>query len=242
MVDLKERQAYEMVLWKDYMAGDKKAMNKLMKSYKPLMMREVNKWSSASVPKKVLEVDAKIILKGALPKFNPDRGVKLNTYLTGQLRKLSRTAYSYGPSMYIPEHRQRRIKMFKDVFASLESRFGREPNIQELSEELIWSPDDVGKMIKEISPTHLFGEFTPDISYMPQDEASSMLRYVYHDLSSEEKLVLEHQLGLNGKAKLKSMKEISRKTGLEYNQVRMLQESVTKKIGRGAELFLNIGN
>jgi len=159
--------------------------------------------------------------------WDPSR-TQLNTHLTNQLQKVSRLVYKYQDLTHIPEYTQLKITTFKQAKGLLAERFGREPTMAELSDELRWPMRSVSRMDRSLRKVLLGSKdegFSSQIMDLP-DRQQEVFHLIYHGLSSPEKQVWDaatvHQL--------KGDKAIGGHLKMDPGQVRKYRESIAKKI------------
>jgi DNA-directed RNA polymerase specialized sigma subunit len=213
-VDRKERDKH---LWTAWKANPNKGnLSPLLRQVDPILQKEVGRWAGGGVATPVLMVQAKKLALQAFDTYNPTKAA-LNTHLTNQLKGLSRQPYTYISPARMPEHRQIKLKTYKNSEEILKERLGREPTAQELSADLAWSIQEVGRYRKEIRKEYSTSQPIP-----PGFETSSaddgIVGFIYHDLNTQDQKVFEHTTGYGG-AELLSTRDLMSRTGLTQGQV-----------------------
>ncbi|MBC8436695.1 hypothetical protein H8D85_00060 [bacterium] len=130
-----DKKAEELQLWRQYKAGDKQALQLLLKSLNPLIQNQVNKFAGVGLPRISIEMEAKSLAIQSFDSYNPALA-QLNTHLTNYLKKLQRFVMSYQNVGHIPEPRAMAIGKYHTVYENIESEKGREPTIVELSDAM----------------------------------------------------------------------------------------------------------
>lgn len=210
MPTILENKAKELKLWEDYKGGNIGARKELLRSLDPLLKKNVNKYANSGLPRESLETEARFLTAKAFESYDPSKA-QLNTHVTNHLKHLQRFVIEYQNIAKIPENRAIQISKFQNIKANLTEKLNREPTTIELSAELDWSPAEVERMIAENRKdlTMISGE---DIFYEDQFRAQDLtleaIWFVYYDVDSESKKILEHTFGLLGNQKL-SVAEIA---------------------------------
>lgn len=196
----------------------------------PLVRSDIQRYSTnMSYP--VVEAYAKDLILQACKKYDPNKGVALATFVKTYMLKLNQYGNTWRSPMKIPEHRAHKHSKFKRSFDDLSMNLDREPTISELADHLKWSKAEVTRFLNEIR-----GEYSEDrpfvSSYNPKASLEEdMIEYIYFDLTSQEKLLLEYTTGYGGKKKL-SNKEIMQKLKINQNQLSYRRKLLADKIDR----------
>jgi len=229
MPELKERQLEEMKLWRRWQSGDTAALSPLMKSYEPLVQSWVNKLSASPLPKIFIETEIKKQVLDSFEKFDPKRGVQLNTFVHSRLPKVLRTTvYSYSGLGRIPEERQRKIWTYQTSKERLEETLKRPPTAMELAADLTWNLPEVERMEKELRPKKLLTE-EGDFSFQSDATEQKALRYVYMSLPPEHQIVFEHHFGWAGKPKLRDS-DLAKRLKMEPKAIKDIKRSLGDKL------------
>lgn len=92
-------------------------------------------------------------LINAVERFDHTRGVKFETYA---ITRIKGSILDGLRSMdWVPSSLRQRAKELEDAYARLENRLGRSATDEEVAKELGADPDDVGKLVSDLSRTHL---------------------------------------------------------------------------------------
>jgi DNA-directed RNA polymerase sigma subunit (sigma70/sigma32) len=130
---------------------------------------------------------------------------------------------------HIPDNRNAHIIRFRDTITALSDQLGREPTTFEIADSMQMNEKEISRLQKELKKD-LYAEeglesFIPtkDVEII-EDRAKAMMM----DLNPQEQLILEHQLGLHGKAKLVP-NQMANKLHLPISQVRGSIVKIQKK-------------
>ena len=205
----------------------KKNLGVLLNRVKPILHKEVSRWSGGGVARPVLEMEAKKIALNSFGTYNPTKS-KLSTHLTNNLKGLSREVYTYSNPARLPEHRMIKAKTFIAVEDNLTETLGRLPSAQELADELNWNKKEVGRLRKELRSSFSDNAPAPP-GFNSTFEGAQELDFIYHDLNQQDKVVFEHTTGYSG-APILDGRSLINKTGLSQGQISHSKRRIRNKV------------
>ena len=197
---IETRQQKDLELWREWKrTNSPQVLEQLLDRLQPLIHREVSKWQG-TVPGAALESKGRMLTVEALKNYNPNMGAAIGTHVTSRLRKLSRHVYPYQNVARLPENKQLMYNSFSVAQNQLYDALGRDPNVEEMADELGWTP----KKVKDFSRTFERRELVEsEGAYMGQDDTDSPLTdFYYHGLSPDDKRLFEDITGYGGKRPL----------------------------------------
>lgn len=227
---LKDTQKKEHDLWHTWNNGGRKPehLKPLMDSLKPVLKTEANKWRGVEIPVSTINAEIRKHALTALKKFNPDKGVQLGTWVTGNLKKTGRFVKQYQNLGRIPEAQIGRIREFKLAKETLFNQKGYEADTKTLADHLGWPHKRVQQLQKELSredkPVSGWLSDPADVMTPKELEAIHILQYDTR-LSAEERSVYEYTFGLNGKPKL-APGEISKRANLHPSKISRIRTRI----------------
>lgn len=226
---METRQQKDLELWEQW-RKDKSSntLNQLMTRLNPLIHREVNKWQY-TVPPAALMSKGRLLTVKALDSYNPRKGAAIGTYVTSSLRKLSRFAYPMQNVARMPENKQLLFNTFEGAKGKLYDELGREPTIEELSDELAWTKKKVRDFQSAFGRRELVeseGAFQDD-----DGEDSPLVDFYYHGLSPDDKLLFEDITGYGGKKALDNT-ALRRKYRMTQGQLSYKKRKFTEQISQ----------
>jgi len=192
-------------------------LEKLLNSMNPMIQKTVNKYSAAPIPRSAIEAEAKKQAITAFKTYDPNKA-QLNTYVGNYLQKVFRFVANNQNIARIPEHRVQKIQTYKNVYESLRAERSREPTILELSDELHWSPNEVGRLQDELRKDLSLGESFSQAQSHDFNRTSETLNFAYYSMTDEEQLIYDYLTGSNGKQKL-SIPQTASKLNMDENEV-----------------------
>ena len=119
----------------------------------------------------------------AMEKFEPARGIKLNTF--AYLRIRGAMIDELRKRDWFPRSARTKAKKLEEVIRRLEARLGRYPREEEVAEELKVDLDDYLIMLKDFGSLSILS--IEDISEMSGMERDGIIKYVMEDGASPEK-------------------------------------------------------
>jgi len=170
--------------------------------------------------------EGNIGLMKAVDRYDVTKGFKFSTYATHWIRQsIKRGIENNGRNIRVPSHLLESINKYKIVQLELQKKLGREPNIDEIAEELRISYKEAVKLNKlqsdTISMNKLVGE----------DEESELEKYIPDVSNNPENKVLENIMKLEIREllekcnlKQKEIDVLKLRYGLENEQPKSLQE------------------
>lgn len=223
---METRQEQDLELWREWKKTKSPVvLEELLRRLQPLISREVMKWQG-TVPPAALQSKARVLTVEALDTYNPNMGAAIGTHVTSRLRKISRSVYPYQNVARLPENKQLLFNTFTVAQHTLYDTHGREPTIDELANELAWTP----KKVKEYQ--NVFGRRelveSEGMSNDTAQEDSPLLDFYYHGLAPDDKLLFEDITGYSGKKPLSNtqlMKKYKMTQGqLSYRKRRFIDK------------------
>jgi len=223
-----DRKEKELKLWEEWKFNRNiRARDELLKSLRPLLAKEINKFSTSPIPRPALETEAKVLALKAFETYDPKRA-QLNTHVTNHLKHLQRYVLTYQNIGKIPEHRGLAIGKFQTTKETLMEELDREPTLVELADALHWPLAEVERMQTELRrdlnmaramQEEESGQFFDLLQKPGQDPLKEAIEYVYFDASPEDKKILEYAFGIGGQQILRP-REIAQKLNRTENYIR----------------------
>lgn len=177
---------------------------------------------------------AMVFTANAVKKFNPEHagGASLPTFISSQLKQLTRTARASRSPVRIPERVQIDAWQLSNATKQFEDENGREPDLLELA-------DYTSMPVKRIESIRKYAVAIPSETALPMDTAavesnatdwqSEAVDYVYHDADYIDRKILEYKTGYGG-AKIMTPQEIAAKLRLTPSQLSRRSARLSLKI------------
>ncbi len=230
--------------------NDESAFRKLVESNLRFVVSMAKKYSRSGYPLHELINEGNMGLMEAASRFDPDRGVRFITYASWWIRQAILAAIAHhGQVFSLPPKLKHEIYRFETKVSQLTQELGRRPTVEEISQNLEMTEDDVRDMMEgpptEVSLSAPVGEeqdmkledILEDESITPVDE--SLIASSFHDelenrlgqLDDKEKVIIDRRFGLHDKEP-QTLAEIGADMHLSRERIRQLEERALTKLRR----------
>lgn len=199
----------------------------LLRALNPLIQKEVNR-QAGSLPKSVLEAEAKKWAIEAIKKYDPNAGAQLSTYVTSYLWKIRRLNYEHQNMSRIPESKQLEYGHFKGALDTLRDQLNREPTDQELAAHMDWKPHAVKKFKGMLYEDHYESGNESVVVAHQFDFEKTKFDYILGHLDDQEKQIMKSLMRPDGKRQ--SASELASEMGINMNRLSYLKTRMKKKI------------
>ena len=224
------------------------AQEHLIRANARLVISVAKKYIGRGVPFLDLIQEGNIGLIRATNKFEYQRGHKFSTYATWWIRQaVSRAVADQGRTIRVPVHMGDQLNRMRRMQLQLQQKLGRDPNVEELAEEMKTTPDKVENLL-QISrrPVSLetpideagdstFGDFVEDVnSPAPSEEVAShllqeQLQQALDKLPAREAQILRLRYGL-ADGRVYTLEEVGQTIGVTRERVRQLEAQALNRL------------
>lgn len=180
----------------------------------------------------------------ALDKFNPDMGVKMTTYIQGNMGHAGRYGQKFGNIARMPSDRGGLVGLYQNREKHLTEQLGRLPTVNELADDMLISAEEaadiraeritpkvVATMRKELRGTRLAeGEAA---AFSQDSKLRDRAVYLHGSLNPEQQLVLENMYPVFGKGvPTDNASELAMRTGFSEQKVRSIKKQIGERLGK----------
>ena len=212
-----------------------------------LVIHVANRYRSHGVPLLDLIQEGNIGLMRALDKFEPQRGLKFVTYAHWWIRQaVSRALIEQHRTVRLPSHIVERKHKLRRVGNRLWYAYGRAPNVQELSDELAWTPQEVEELRTTVQPISRLhqpiaddGSLLADVveddhavkpeALIAEDQLHQRLDTCLTRLPEREAYIIRLRYGIDTDHE-HTLQEIADKLGISRERVRQLERLAFEKL------------
>jgi hypothetical protein len=227
------RAEKELQMWHDWNNSGRhpEKLRPLVNSLQPLVKNRSRIFENKirDIPPAVINSEFQKQLVGAIQDFNPNRGVKMSTFVTKRLLKANRFIYTYQNPARIVETRINNITKIRNAEDFLSQKYGRSPTSHEIADYVKMPVSDIQTLQTEVRKAHPTGQFgATDPTVFTPSRTREIMQLLPFDLTPEENAVFEYIHGIGGKPKL-GTGGIAKKLNMNAPKISRLKKNIANK-------------
>lgn len=195
-----EKQA--KTLWESYQSGDKTAVPDLLKALEPTINAAIANMVGGD--QRYL-TRARLMALNALPGYDPNQGVSLNTFIYNRLQGLKRLSAERGNFIHVPEKSALERKQLEAIKQDYILETGTEPSLAMLADRSGMPINKVGRLMSIFGSTSTSatrGEHGDSLEAKKRDANELYVDTFYTELPEIDKKIYEWSTGYRGSPKL----------------------------------------
>ncbi len=241
--------AEEVSLAKRIEKGDEEAKQTLITANLRLVIKMAKRYSNQGLSFQDLIEEGNLGLIKASEKFNWRRGFKFSTYATWWIRQaITRTISNHSRTVRVPVHISEDINRMERVFRDLTHKFGREPNLLELSKATKLNYEKIYKLqrlaqknisleipISDVANSKSIGDFVEDQTETSPEQnmfgqlVTEKIKKILSVLNEKEQKVILMRFGFD-EDQPKTLEQTGSILGVTRERIRQIEEKALQKI------------
>jgi len=239
-------QKREVAMWQEAKKSnwDPQFTKPLLRSMEPLIQKRSSLYKNRGVeiPHKAVDFEHRRLALEAIKTYDPNRGTKLGTWVTGRLKNASKFIGQNQNTARIVDAISAKIGDYQRFKSELSDQLGREPTAQEIHDNLMKIDHDFerlrGTSLREIhrldkeQRKDLFStgsEINMSGAARTLDYNKELMHTIMDELTPEEKKVHVLTMGLEGNPRLPPG-QIARRLHMDNSKVSKIRTSILKKM------------
>jgi DNA-directed RNA polymerase specialized sigma subunit len=213
----------------------------LLTSLQPVIDKSLKTYGYEGDP--LMQTTAQLHAIKVLGNYQPERGARLETFMTNEMRRLQRLGAQQSQVIPIPERVALDYKDIQQAEAKLKSELGRDPTISELADTTGLSVKRIGSVRKRHVPVRMEGMFQTEEGYgsapgtQRLDTEQLWIEAVYGDLGPVDQKIVDWSLGWHGEPKMEKT-DMARRLGISIAAISQRAKKIADRLQEGAKIQL----
>lgn len=236
--------------------GDKDARNKLIEANLRLVISIAKRYAANSSQLMDLIQEGNVGLLKAVERFDPSKNIRFSTYATWWIRQtIMRAIHNEMKVVRLPVHVEEKISKFYKVRQELSYKLGRDPNIEEIAEEMGIAKEKAEElyllsgtplsleMPVDDEETTFLGDFIahpnpedPEEA-LEEEYANKIFEKALNRLPDREKEIIMMRFGLkNYEGEKIPLRAAAKRLNISRERVRQLEKKALKRLSKFSEI------
>jgi len=246
IISFEEEKAYAVKIAQ----GDPEARKKLIEANLRLVVKIARKYTNQGISILDLIEEGNIGLIRAVEKFDPARECRFSTYATWWIKQaVERSIANHSRTIRLPVHVSSRIHKISKLTSRYMEKEGREPSVEELSQETGLKIEFIKNLFSMIIKTYsletlideegkltleevLADPFTEEpLSVLEHTKRAEEVASWLDTLTTDEKKVITLRYGLDGEEP-QTLESIGKTFGVTRERIRQIEQKSLNKLRR----------
>lgn len=211
----------------------RKHLNPLLDVHKPIIEKEVSRWSASGLPPVVLRAEARRLAIDAFKSYDPEKA-KLTTHVMNHMKRMDRFVTTHAPDIRVSQEKVHLANKVIRAKYEIELEQGREATVDEVVARSGVGKHTIGSLKRHSAKLYSANEGSESFNQPVRediDHAGLVVSFLHDELSPQQQIVFRHLTGHGGHEVLPPA-EIAKKAGVSVQRVSNIKTQILKKAQR----------